>query len=77
MRVEDNGVGIAPADQARIFEEFQRATPRPEVHGTGLGLAIARRLTEVLGGDLRVRSELGRGSCFELELPVGTLRPNA
>ena len=69
VSVEDNGIGIAPADQARIFEEFQRVTPREGVHGTGLGLAIVRRLSELLGGQVRVRSELGRGSRFELELP--------
>jgi signal transduction histidine kinase len=69
VSVEDNGIGIAPADQARIFEEFQRVTPREEVHGTGLGLAIVRQLTELLGGQVRVRSEVGRGSRFELELP--------
>jgi signal transduction histidine kinase len=69
VSVEDNGVGIAPADQERIFEEFQRVMPREEVHGTGLGLAIVRRLTELLGGQVRVWSEVGRGSRFELELP--------
>jgi signal transduction histidine kinase len=77
VRVQDNGIGIAPADQARIFEEFQRVTPRADVHGTGLGLAIARRLTELLGGEIRVRSEVGRGSCFEVELPVVARRPSA
>jgi signal transduction histidine kinase len=69
VSVEDNGVGIAPADQERIFEEFQRVMPREEVHGTGLGPAIVRRLTELLGGQVRVWSEVGRGSRFELELP--------
>jgi signal transduction histidine kinase len=77
VRVEDNGIGITPADQARIFEEFQRVTPRAEVHGTGLGLAITRRLTELLGGELRVRSEIGWGSCFELDLPVVAGTPGA
>jgi signal transduction histidine kinase len=77
VRVKDNGIGIAPADQARIFEEFQRLSPREEVHGTGLGLAIARRLTELLGGEIRVRSQVGRGSRFELELPVVARRPSA
>jgi signal transduction histidine kinase len=77
VSVEDNGLGIAPADQERIFEEFQRVTPREEVHGTGLGLAIVRRLTELLGGQVRVRSELGRGSRFELELPEVAQHPPA
>ena len=75
VSVEDNGIGIAPADQGRIFEEFQRVTPREEVHGTGLGLAIVRRLSELLGGQVRVWSEVGRGSRFELELPREAQHP--
>jgi signal transduction histidine kinase len=74
LQVVDTGVGIAPADQARIFEEFEQvnAGPRSESmqRGTGLGLAISKRLSQLLGGDLRVDSELGRGSTFTLWLPV-------
>jgi signal transduction histidine kinase len=74
LQVVDTGVGIAPADQARIFEEFEQvnAGPRSESmqRGTGLGLAISKRLAQLLGGDLRVDSELGKGSTFTLWLPI-------
>ena len=74
LQVVDTGVGIAPADQARIFEEFEQvnAGPRGESmqRGTGLGLAISRRLAQLLEGDIRVESQLGKGSTFTLWLPV-------
>jgi len=74
LQVADTGVGIAPADQARIFEEFEQvnAGPRGESmqRGTGLGLAISRRLAQLLGGDVRVESQLGKGSTFTVWLPV-------
>ena len=74
LQVIDTGVGIAPANQARIFEEFEQvnAGPRGESmqRGTGLGLAISRRLAQLLGGDIRVESQVGKGSTFTLWLPV-------
>jgi len=74
LQVADTGVGIAPADQVRIFEEFEQvnAGPRGESmqRGTGLGLAISRRLAQLLGGDVRVESQLGKGSTFTVWLPV-------
>lgn len=74
LQVVDTGVGIASTDQARIFEEFEQvnAGPRGESmrRGTGLGLAISKRLAQLLGGDISVESELGKGSTFTLWLPV-------
>ncbi|KAF1053870.1 MAG: Aerobic respiration control sensor protein ArcB [Stenotrophomonas maltophilia] len=67
--VEDTGVGIGAADQARIFEEFARVrNPGLNVLGNGLGLPLALRLAHLLRGELTVDSEAGRGSCFQLRL---------
>jgi signal transduction histidine kinase/CheY-like chemotaxis protein len=70
--VADTGIGIAPADQPRIFEEFTQLEHRlqTQVRGTGLGLPLARRLAELLGGSLSVTSEPGIGSTFTLRLPA-------
>jgi signal transduction histidine kinase/response regulator RpfG family c-di-GMP phosphodiesterase len=71
IAVSDTGIGIAPADQERIFEEFTQVDgPQQDVHkGTGLGLPLARRLTEILGGRLELESAPGRGSTFTLTFP--------
>lgn len=69
--VVDTGVGLTPADQARLFTPFQQATDgRPPEPGTGLGLAIAQRIVQLMGGTLRVESERGRGSAFMFTLPL-------
>jgi len=71
ISVVDTGVGIAPADLDQIFVEFgQATTPKRKTGGAGLGLAITKRLTEMHGGDISVRSELGVGSTFTVSLPV-------
>jgi signal transduction histidine kinase/CheY-like chemotaxis protein len=68
--VIDSGVGIAPGDLERIFEEFSQVGDiKAREAGTGLGLALSRRLAEAHGGEIKVSSELGRGSRFELRLP--------
>jgi signal transduction histidine kinase/DNA-binding response OmpR family regulator len=71
--VADTGIGIAPEDQPRIFEEFTQLEHRlqTQVRGTGLGLPLSRRLAELLGGSLAVTSEPGVGSTFTLRLPLG------
>jgi signal transduction histidine kinase len=68
--VRDHGIGIAPEDQQRIFERFERASSR-NFGGLGLGLYIARQIVEAHGGTIRVSSELGVGSSFTVELPLG------
>jgi signal transduction histidine kinase len=71
VSVRDNGPGIAPEDQERIFEEFQQAAAgREQREGTGLGLALSRRLVELHGGHIWVDSEVGKGSTFTFTLPV-------
>lgn len=68
--VRDHGMGIAPEDQARIFERFERAVPARHYGGLGLGLWITRRITEALGGTVSVESRPGEGSTFTVQLPA-------
>jgi signal transduction histidine kinase len=72
VAVRDTGPGIAAADQARLFQEFQQAE-NPATRkkgGTGLGLAISKRIIELHGGGISVESRLGEGSSFRFTLPV-------
>jgi signal transduction histidine kinase len=68
--IQDNGIGIAPEHQERIFGIFERLNRAEEFPGTGIGLAIVRRAMERLGGKVGVQSELSVGSTFWLELPA-------
>jgi PAS domain S-box-containing protein len=72
VSVADTGIGIAPEDQERIFEEFRQVsdTTRGVKEGTGLGLAITKRLVEQQGGRIWVESEAGKGSRFSFTLPT-------
>jgi signal transduction histidine kinase len=72
--VKDTGVGIAPEDQQAIFEEFRQVGKDYErkAEGTGLGLALTKRLVELHGGRIEVRSALGKGSSFTFTLPIET-----
>ncbi|NCA69192.1 MAG: sensor histidine kinase [Sphingobacteriia bacterium] len=73
----DTGIGITPAQQESIFDEFyQAANPEHDRRqGLGLGLAIAKRLARLLGGDIQLRSRPGRGSVFAVEVPRGHCLP--
>jgi signal transduction histidine kinase len=72
ISVRDTGPGIAPADQVKIFEEFQQAdtSQTKSKGGTGLGLSIAKRIVEMHGGRLWVESSLGNGSTFSFTVPL-------
>lgn len=77
LTVTDTGIGISPGEQQLVFEKFRQATgPLPdgdamtrEYSGTGLGLSIVRELCRLLGGDVSLESELGKGSTFGVRLP--------
>ena len=71
VSVSDTGIGIAPEDQEKVFEEFRQVgTADKKAEGTGLGLALSRKFVELHGGRIWVTSEIGRGSTFTFTLPV-------
>jgi signal transduction histidine kinase len=75
--VSDTGIGIAPEDRERIFEDFVQveSSVQKRVKGTGLGLPLSRKLAELVGGSVSVKSELGRGSTFTLSVPIADSLP--
>ena len=74
LSVSDTGIGIPDEELPHIFEEFHQGgnSNRRKHAGTGLGLAIAKRITQLLGGDIAVRSEVGKGSTFTITVPMGS-----
>jgi signal transduction histidine kinase len=70
LSVRDHGIGISAADQARIFERFERAVTREQKGGFGIGLWVVGRLVEALGGEIRIDSRVGAGSTFTVLLPL-------
>jgi signal transduction histidine kinase/CheY-like chemotaxis protein len=79
LSVADTGIGLTPEQQRRLFQSFSQADPSTsrKYGGTGLGLVISRRFAQMMGGDIHLRSEFGRGSTFTVRLPRsgGPARP--
>ncbi|MFP2911731.1 ATP-binding protein, partial [Pyxidicoccus sp. 3LFB2] len=75
LAVRDEGIGVAPEEQERIFERFERSASVQHFKGLGLGLWITKRIVEAHGGCIRLESEPGRGSTFTVELPLTVIAP--
>jgi len=73
VSVRDTGVGIAPEEQAHLFEEFRQTASARGQEGTGLGLSLAKRFVDLHGGRIWVESALGKGSTFTFTLPMTSL----
>jgi PAS domain S-box-containing protein len=73
--VSDTGIGIAKESLATLFRPFEQIGTQPSAEGTGLGLAITRQFIQLLGGEISVDSELGKGSNFCFVIPVGQAQP--
>ncbi|MBQ7144499.1 MAG: amino acid permease [Oscillospiraceae bacterium] len=72
LRVRDTGMGMSPEFAATVFEAYTRDKSVSEIQGTGLGMAITKSIVELMGGDIRVESELGKGTCFiiNVDFPI-------
>ncbi|MBD3161567.1 MAG: response regulator [Candidatus Eisenbacteria bacterium] len=77
LEVRDTGIGIDSKDHGRVFQEFRQVdgSVTRRFGGTGLGLAISRRLARLMGGDVTLDSQLGKGSVFRLEIPAHATKP--
>jgi signal transduction histidine kinase len=71
LTVSDTGIGMTPEQMGKLFQEFSQASSATasKYGGTGLGLAISRRFCQMMGGDITVESEPGRGSTFTIRVP--------
>ena len=72
VSVQDTGCGIAPEDQAAVFDRYFHTTANTKHDSTGLGLTIAQELARLHHGEILLESEVGKGSCFTLKLPLLT-----
>lgn len=70
IQIKDDGIGIPPTDQERLFEVFHRAKNVGKIPGTGLGLSIVKKFVDLHGGQITVNSEVGVGTTFTVLLPV-------
>ncbi len=70
VEVRDQGIGISPENQRRIFQQFERVAANHAVHGLGLGLFISDQIVAAHGGQIVVESEEGKGSLFRVCLPI-------
>lgn len=75
FQVSDQGIGIPPQDQERLFEAFYRGVNVNTIQGTGLGLTIVKRCVDLHGGEVSVKSEIGSGTTFKVVLPLHHLPP--
>jgi PAS domain S-box-containing protein len=76
LSVQDNGIGIAPEHQERLFARFERAVSRRQYGGFGLGLWITRQLVDAMGGEITVASRAGQGATFSIVLPIDSAASN-
>jgi CheY-like chemotaxis protein/two-component sensor histidine kinase len=76
ISISDTGIGIAPEDQVRIFNEYVQVNraQHKKIRGTGLGLSLSKKLAELLGGSIALESQLGSGSTFTLRIPLAVER---
>lgn len=70
IRVQDQGIGMTAAQQARVFERFYRADPSGNIPGTGLGMSLVKEIAELQGGQVEIQSEFGKGTAVTLWFPM-------